>query len=371
MSFINHPVVIGAFVVMIIFAIYDLISFFSNKHKDFKSLIVSTGVAGTFIGVFIGLQEFDTNNIEGSVPTLLEGLKIAFVTSIGGMIISIFINAVEKSLGNVSDDELNVLVDMDKKLSSLPKLEEHSKNTVDQLKNFRVEIKDENDKTRTMIVKSLVKTNESLDKAIETLSKGATEEIIKALENVIQDFNKNLTEQFGENFKKLNESVLKLILWQNNYKEQVEKNTVLLNSISTSLDNSKTTLESISSRNKEVIKVNQALKEALTKQEEQLARSNDNISAQDQIIKNLSSSFKTLSETLENVSNKTDSLSKGIEGSLSVQSDALTKLTDSIRKQLPESLGELETTLAGMTTKFARDYNAFLEQYNGLIGRKQ
>jgi hypothetical protein len=34
-----------------------------------------------------------------------------------------------------------------------------------------------------------------------TTSKGATEEIIKALQDVIQDFNTNLTEQFGDNFK--------------------------------------------------------------------------------------------------------------------------------------------------------------------------
>ena len=32
------------------------------------------------------------------------------------------------------------------------------------------------------------------------MSEGATKEIIKALENVMVDFNKNLTEQFGDNF---------------------------------------------------------------------------------------------------------------------------------------------------------------------------
>ena len=37
----------------------------------------------------------------------------------------------------------------------------------------------------------------------------------------------NLTEQFGDNFKQLNESVKKMIIWQENYKvaiEQIEKN---------------------------------------------------------------------------------------------------------------------------------------------------
>ena len=43
--------------------------------------------------------------------------------------------------------------------------------------------------------------------------------IIEALENVIKDFNEKLTEQFGENFKQLNEAVEKLVDWQDRYKE--------------------------------------------------------------------------------------------------------------------------------------------------------
>src|SRR5690606_18596035 len=38
----------------------------------------------------------------------------------------------------------------------------------------------------------------------DALSKSATETVIEALNKVISDFNSNLTEQFGENFKELN-----------------------------------------------------------------------------------------------------------------------------------------------------------------------
>ncbi len=46
--------------------------------------------------------------------------------------------------------------------------------------------------------------------------------IIEALQQVISDFNKNLTEQFGENFKQLNQAVEKLVVWQLQYKEELE-----------------------------------------------------------------------------------------------------------------------------------------------------
>jgi len=49
------------------------------------------------------------------------------------------------------------------------------------------------------------------------------EEVIYALEEVVKDFNKNLTEQFGDNFKQLNEAVKNMIVWQNNYKSHIKE----------------------------------------------------------------------------------------------------------------------------------------------------
>ncbi|MBD3795436.1 MAG: MotA/TolQ/ExbB proton channel family protein [Campylobacterales bacterium] len=49
------------------------------------------------------------------------------------------------------------------------------------------------------------------------------EEVIYALEEVVKDFNKNLTEQFGDNFKHLNEAVKNMILWQDNYKSHIQE----------------------------------------------------------------------------------------------------------------------------------------------------
>lgn len=406
---LNHPIIFAAFFIMLLFAVLDLISFVTKKHKDYKSLIISVGVLGTFTGIFIGLQEFNSNDIEGSIPPLLDGLKIAFITSIGGMGISITLAFLEKLLGTVSDDDLTILMSMDRKLAGINKITNNTLETNDQLKNFRIEIKDEQNTTRKMTLTHLVKleealnitansinesvtqiknlrsdvtdenklmrelissnlekVNSSLEKAIETLAKGATEEIIKALETVIQDFNQNLTEQFGDNFKRLNESVDNLITWQQNYKEQIEKNTQLLTSVSESLNESKLTLESISSRNQEVIDVNNKLKETLLTQQEQLTRTGHQIESHDQLIKNLTASFDMLKTTFEEISPKVENLSKGIETSLNKQSETLTQLTQDIQTQLPNSLGKLEDSLATLTKTFADDYSAFLERLRDL-----
>jgi len=51
----------------------------------------------------------------------------------------------------------------------------------------------------------------------------ATGQLIEALREVIRDFNKNLTEQFGENFKQLNEAVGRTVEWQEQYRQQMEE----------------------------------------------------------------------------------------------------------------------------------------------------
>lgn len=47
--------------------------------KDLKSQIVSLGVLGTFIGIFMGLQDFNPANMKNSIDTILIGLKTAFL----------------------------------------------------------------------------------------------------------------------------------------------------------------------------------------------------------------------------------------------------------------------------------------------------
>lgn len=56
-------------------------------------------------------------------------------------------------------------------------------------------------------------------------------EVLGALESIVREFNHNLTAQFGDNFKELNEAVSKMILWQDNYKTQIIENEESLSHI--------------------------------------------------------------------------------------------------------------------------------------------
>src|SRR5258708_8276143 len=60
--------------------------FYNEKAVSFGATILTTlGIFATFLGIAIGLSEFDANNIQASVHALLGGLKTAFWASVAGV----------------------------------------------------------------------------------------------------------------------------------------------------------------------------------------------------------------------------------------------------------------------------------------------
>ena len=211
-----------------------------SKFREYApTLMGALGILGTFIGIIIGLLNFNTESIDTSIPVLLGGLKTAFITSIIGMFFAILFNGLDafffankRRLLEENTPELvtpeHIHQELKEQNKHLVKLiagmsgsEEGS--IVAQIKLMRNEI---SDTSRAQIDNHSNFSNklwDQLQQFADLMAKGATEQIIDALRQVIIDFNNNLTEQFGENFKALDNSVKKLVDWQENYKTQVDQ----------------------------------------------------------------------------------------------------------------------------------------------------
>ncbi len=100
----------------------------NNEHlfEFIPHLFPTLGILFTFLGIAIGLWNFDSNNIEKSIPELMNGLKTAFFVSIFGVALlvgfSFWINIKKKKLEEgVSSDEtkaINNLIEAIKELRS-------------------------------------------------------------------------------------------------------------------------------------------------------------------------------------------------------------------------------------------------------------
>jgi hypothetical protein len=82
--------------VWFVFSVYYLFRAYKRPQnvnpyifESIPQIFPTIGILGTFIGIAYGLFNFDVNNIEKSIPALLEGLKTAFIASIFGIVLSI------------------------------------------------------------------------------------------------------------------------------------------------------------------------------------------------------------------------------------------------------------------------------------------
>lgn len=228
----------------IIVAVFVLSIYESSKlkHSGFLSyaptLMTSLGILGTFTGIVIGLLHFDTADaaaIDRSIPLMLAGLKTAFITSLIGMSGAIAFKSADAWVYSrrrkqaelketvTPEDIHEQLVRSNLQLVSLQQSLAGSEegSLVGQIKLARSELNDSARKSAAERQEFASRLWSEMQNFSDLLAKSATEAVIEALRQVIVDFNKNLTEQFGDNFKRLDESVQKLVIWQAQYIEQL------------------------------------------------------------------------------------------------------------------------------------------------------
>lgn len=196
------------------------------------TLLTTVGVLGTFTGILIGLLDFDVREIDGSVPSLLEGLKIAFISSVLGIGSAVFLRLIQSLTARTStrrsaatpEDILAALASIDARIKDASEWERGA------LEAIRGAISSDRDSSLLTQMQKMRQDftagNRQLVDEFRNFAKSMAENnskaLIEALEGVIRDFNTRINEQFGENFKQLNEAVAALLLWQENYKRHIE-----------------------------------------------------------------------------------------------------------------------------------------------------
>ena len=60
-----------------------------DNRAAWASYLVSLGIFGTFLGITVALLSFDPRAVEQSVPDLLSGMQIAFISSAVGIFLSL------------------------------------------------------------------------------------------------------------------------------------------------------------------------------------------------------------------------------------------------------------------------------------------
>ncbi|SAK82128.1 hypothetical protein AWB79_05434 [Caballeronia hypogeia] len=367
-------------------------------------ILTTVGILGCFLGIALALLHFDASNVSESVPHLLEGVKTAFWASVSGVFGSLLIRArhglqkrpIPQADGAPKSATLDDVVAATHALQrSLSGTEEGS--LLSQLKLMRQEQGDELKQLRT-----------SFDTFAKRMSEDGSKALIEALKEVIRDFNTQINEQFGENFKHLNSAVEKLVVWQQQYKEELDKLQVLQKSSADDLRNASSglalfidrasgfastaealerTLKGLAQQHQAIDQSQRSMAEVLLQMKDvtpQFSRKVDEMteamkqgvakvhSDTAEVVKTFGTQLQSSSAELKQL--LTDTMKK----SQTEVSDNLTRSMESIRQsvvaldkglqeELSKSLESLGRQLASLSEKFVSDYTPLTDRLREVV----
>ena len=333
--------------IICILAVYFHARYDQKTSEQAPTILTTLGIFATFLAIAIGLLKFDSLNIQDSVPALLDSMKTAFWASVAGIgwALSFNFRGFFEKTEYVDDSNID-------------------RELLKELKGLRSE--------NSQNIKELT---EAQNKALDKISKSSSDELVKALQEVIKDFNAKINEQFGENFKQLNEAVAKLLDWQEQYKIHVETSTESLNKITQDI-------QTVSAQFKNVVKDSSVMTEnsrifngnaeAFKETADILEITLGNLDAQRESIQsqieNLSILVSKASDDLPDISHKILGIATTMKNSATDFNSTVSELSTSTKNQtdtlttgleevLTQSLNSLGGQLSAMTEKFASDYN--------------
>lgn len=176
-----------------------------NVLNLIPGVMTGLGILGTFVGLSIGLHNFNTGNsaeIASSIAPLMNGIKVAFHTSIYGMSFSLIFNYIYKQqleeAYSIVDEFLlvfNSCVDSD--------ADADNESYIQRMLHNMPEVMSE--KVSAIISPTIDKMNDTL----ENLTRNIANSQVEGVAEVVDQFIKAMNTSMGESFENLGETINK------------------------------------------------------------------------------------------------------------------------------------------------------------------
>ena len=182
-------------------------------HKRLLEMVpdifTSLGVLGTFVGLVWGLKNFEPSNYEAmttSVASLVDGIKVAFLTSIYGIAMSIVYSCGMKSEYSSLTSNLQSFLDRfhtyvmptaeSESMNILVASQKNQTAAMEQMaEKFSVQMADSFEK---VITPTFQKMNDSLDVLVNSVTKCQEDAIKEILDTFLKEMNLSFKTQFED-----------------------------------------------------------------------------------------------------------------------------------------------------------------------------
>jgi len=181
-----------------------------NQLNQVAGALTGLGILGTFIGLSIGLQQFNTGStaeITNSIEPLMNGIKVAFHTSIYGMVFSLVFNYVYKRKLYESELSIEEFVTNWKKFV-IPDTQNDGTNHMVALQEETLKaVRGLSDRMSEEMAAQLKPNFDRLEKVITDFARVATADQRTALKNVVDEFVAEMDRSLNSGFTKLGATI--------------------------------------------------------------------------------------------------------------------------------------------------------------------
>lgn len=210
---------------------YDLVD--QVMHRDqmnqVAGVMTGLGILGTFIGLSLGLKSFNTGTtaeIANSIEPLMDGIKVAFHTSIYGMVFSLVFNYVYRRRMEEAEQAIRSFVGAYKKYV-MPDPETEGINRLMELEQKQTEaIRDLSNTVAHQLSEGLTQMLmpqfDRFDRTIQDFANMATKNQMDALTVVVRAFLDEMDESMNGTFSKLSVTIDRTLDAQLENQKQIE-----------------------------------------------------------------------------------------------------------------------------------------------------
>ena len=303
--------------------------------EKIKITATTSGIFFTFFGILIALWGFDSNDISGSIPQLLDGLKVAFFTSVAGLLVSLVVTFCQRF--ELSDDNSNADNNKDTQ-----------KEILEELRNINKSIVGEGDSSLNSQIRNLRQDNtdnlkaikNSFDQFAEKITNQNIDALTKAIEKVMGEFNTTINERLGEVFDNFRHSVDALNKWQQEYKTHITEQSQNIRQLLETQVSASSDLEQMRENYEKIAEINETFDILVQKLNNHIQGGLDLTSA--------------LNELSDELTDSSDEIKKEL---LSITKNSAIEM----EKTMNKTLADFGSSLASISSRLATDFRVIQE----------
>lgn len=353
----------------------------SQLAELIPSLLTSLGILGTFIGLMrglAGLDMTDASKIMEGIPTLIDGMKFAFATSVAGISCSLGFNMIHRLVIGGAYKSIDQFEQTFSKMV-MPKPVDADVQLIIQNQDQNILIRQAGEEVGNHLASSIEgaigRTMEPITASMDKFILSATKEQIDGVQRIVQQFIGEMNHSLSNQFLKLGQTLTEVNQSQSISHGQLEKSLEATQKIVSEVETMQKVSANVMERFEDYVVTLENSKEQGRvidgKRDELYRQMQQSAHEQTMYLQQLKSYQTKLEAALQDFTIWSERNLTGIEKQTRITQEEMFKVSDQMKEGSQMLTGSYSTFVENVTEGLSRSLGMFDENINQVLNQMQ